>query len=75
MGREYPLEKDWQPIPASLPEKSHGQGSLRGIVHGVAKELDTISDQMTAIRRSFSLSPSDQQNKEQKWSYSAGRDN
>ena len=28
LGWEDPLEKEWQPIPVSLPEKSHGQRSL-----------------------------------------------
>ena len=30
LGREDPLEEEGQPSPVSLPEKSHGQGSLVG---------------------------------------------
>ena len=28
LGREDPLEKEWQPIPVFLPGKPHGQKSL-----------------------------------------------
>ena len=31
---------EWQPTPAFLPGKSHGQRSLGATVHGVTKELD-----------------------------------
>ena len=30
LGQEDPLEKEWQPTPVFLPEKSHGQRSLAG---------------------------------------------
>ena len=30
LGQENPLEKEWQPIPVSLPGKSYGQRSLVG---------------------------------------------
>ena len=30
LGREYPLEKEWQPTLVFLPGKSQGQGSLAG---------------------------------------------
>ena len=30
LGQENPLEKEWQPIPVSLPGKSYGQRSLAG---------------------------------------------
>ena len=30
LGREDPLERKWQPTPACLPRKSHGQRSLAG---------------------------------------------
>ena len=38
---EDPLRRKWQPTPVFLPGKSHGQRSLVGTVHGVAKDLDT----------------------------------
>ena len=28
LGREDPLEKEWQPTPVSLPGESHGQRTL-----------------------------------------------
>ena len=37
LGREDPLEKGWQPTPAFLPGKPHGQRSLSGYSHGAAK--------------------------------------
>ena len=37
LGREYPLEEEIAPTSVFLPGKSHGQRSLVGIVHGVAK--------------------------------------
>ena len=30
LGQEDPLGRKWQPTPAFLPRKSHGQGSLAG---------------------------------------------
>jgi len=30
LGWEDPLEKEWQPTPVFLPEKTHGQRSLTG---------------------------------------------
>ena len=37
-----PWRKKWQPTPVFLPEKSHGQKNLVGIVQGVTKDLDMI---------------------------------
>ena len=34
--------RKWQPTPIFLPGKSHGQRSLRSIVHGFTKDLDTV---------------------------------
>ena len=40
--RKIPWRRKWQPTPAFLSGKFHGQRSLVGYtVHGVAKELDT----------------------------------
>ena len=33
--RKIPWRRKWQPDPVLLPEKSHGQRSLAGTVHGV----------------------------------------
>ena len=41
LGREDPLEKDWQSTPALLPGKSHGRRSLIGYSPWGHKELDT----------------------------------
>ena len=32
-----PLKREWQPIPAFLPGKSHGQRAWRATVHGLSK--------------------------------------
>ena len=37
LGHEDPLERKWQPTPVFLHVISHGQRSLEGSVHGVAK--------------------------------------
>ena len=42
LGWEDPWRRKWQPTSMLLPWKSHGQRSLEGYVHVVAKELDTI---------------------------------
>ena len=34
---KIPWRKKWQPTPVFLPGKSHGQRSLVGTVHGVAR--------------------------------------
>ena len=44
LGREDPLEREWLPIPVFLPGESHGQRSLVGTVHGVAKSQTQLSD-------------------------------
>ena len=36
--------RQWQPTPVLLPGKSHGQRSLVGCRHGVAKSLTRLSD-------------------------------
>ena len=41
LGREDPLEKEWQPTPVLLPGKSHGGKSLVGYSPWGPKELDT----------------------------------
>ena len=41
LGREDPLEKEWQPTPVLLPGKSHGQRSLVGYSPWGHKESDT----------------------------------
>ena len=38
---KIPWKRKWQPIPAFLPGKSHGQRSLAGVHAGVTKESDT----------------------------------
>ena len=38
--RKTPWKRKWQPIPVSLPGKSHGWRSLGVTVQGVTKELD-----------------------------------
>ena len=40
LGWENPLEKEWQPTPVFLPEKSHGQRSLAGYSPWDCKEWD-----------------------------------
>ena len=39
--RKIPWSRKWQPTPVFLSGKSYGQRNLEGLVHGVAKELDT----------------------------------
>ena len=39
LGREDPLEKGMAPTPVFWPGKFHGQRSLAGYSHGVAKSL------------------------------------
>ena len=60
LGGEDTLEKEMQPTPVFLPEKSNGQRSLVGYVHGVAKESDMIQ-QLTAttgpVNRVYHLVP------------------
>ena len=41
LGREDPLEKEWQSTPVLLPRKSHGQRSLVGYSPWGRKESDT----------------------------------
>ena len=40
LGREDPLQKEWQPTPVFLPGESHGQRSLVGYSLWGHKELD-----------------------------------
>ena len=37
LGQENPLEKEMATTPVFLPEKSQGQRSLVGYIHGVGK--------------------------------------
>ena len=39
----FPWGRKWQPTPVFLPEKSHGQRSLAGYIHGVAKSQTQLS--------------------------------
>ena len=57
LGREDPLEKEWQPTPVFLPGEFHGQRSLAGYSPWSHRELDT-TEQITQKRlfSSFSLS-------------------
>ena len=41
---KIPWRRKWQPTPVFLPEKSHGQRSLVGYIHGVAKSQTRLSD-------------------------------
>ena len=41
LGREDPLEKEWQPAPVSLPGKPPGQRSMAGYCLWGCKESDT----------------------------------
>ena len=44
LGREDPLEKEWQPTLVPLPGKSHGRGAWWATVHGVAKSQTRLSE-------------------------------
>ena len=46
LGREDPLEKEWQPTPGSLPGKFQEDKSLVGYSPWGCKELDT-TEQLT----------------------------
>ena len=48
LGREDPLEREWQPTPVFLPGKFRRQRSLSGYSPWGHKELDT-TDQLTHI--------------------------
>ena len=48
LGREDPLEKEWQPIPIFLPGESHGWRSLVGYSPWGPKESDTTSLSLSA---------------------------
>ena len=41
LGWEDPLRREWQPTPAFLRGKFHGQSSMVGYTSWVAKESDT----------------------------------
>ena len=41
LGREVPLEKEWQPLPVFLPGESHGQRNLVGYSPWVAESETT----------------------------------
>ena len=42
-GSRNSWRKEWQPTPAFLPGKSHGQRSLAATVHGVAKSQTRLN--------------------------------
>ena len=42
--RKIPWRKEWLPTPVLLPGGSHGQRSLVGYSHGVAKSWTGLSD-------------------------------
>ena len=44
LAQKDPLEKGVTPTPVFLPGESHGQRSLAGTVHGVAKSRTRLSD-------------------------------
>ena len=48
LGREDPLEKEWQPIPVLLPGKFHGWRSLVGYSPWDCKELD-MTEQLHSL--------------------------
>jgi len=50
--------RKWQPTPVFLPGKFHGQNSLTGTVHGVAKSRIRLS-KLTLIKHS-NLHPANQ---------------
>ena len=41
---KIPWRRKWQPPPVFFPGESHGQGSLGGYRHGVAKSQTQLSD-------------------------------
>ena len=47
LGQEDPLDREWQPTPVFLPEKSHGQRSLVGYSPWVAKSWTQLRDEHT----------------------------
>ena len=50
LGREDPLEKEWQPTPVFIPGESHGQRSLEGHKgHRVIKSQTQPSDHQTQV--------------------------
>ena len=42
---KIPWRRAWHPIPVFLPGESHGQRSLAGYLHGVAKSQTELNDQ------------------------------
>ena len=48
LGREDPLEKEWQPIPVLLPGKFHGWRSLVGYSPWDRKESD-MTEQLHSL--------------------------
>ena len=55
LGQEDPLEKGWQPTPAFLPGKPHGQRSLSGYSPRGCKDLAT-TDRLTLSLSSIPIS-------------------
>ena len=56
LGREDPLEKEWQPTPVLLPAESHGQRSLVGYNLWNHKELD-MTEQLKHSQENIWLFP------------------
>ena len=57
LGREDPLEEEWQPTPVFLPGESHGGRSLIGYSPRGRKESDT-TEQLHFIFIYFTMLPS-----------------
>ena len=52
---KIPWRRKWQPISVFLPGESHGQRSLVGLVHGVAKSVDMTERLSTSTRKRFTF--------------------
>ena len=58
LGREDPLEKEWQPIPVFLPRKFYGQRSLVDYSPWDCKELDTnLATEHACLRNKMKKKP------------------
>ena len=54
---KIPWRRKWQPTLVFLPEKSHGQRSLVGMVHGVKKsQTEQLSTQPHTLDNTVSVS-------------------
>ena len=50
---KIPWRRAWKPTPIFLPGESHGQRSLLGYSHGVAKSQTCLSTSTTTLNRPF----------------------